>query len=151
MKNVFFRWEVSDCTGWGVYGFNLLSWTLKNPAYRAIPLQWPPLFLYPVDFLMYRMLKEAETSWTRATPGHDDTVLSALGNWNPTLPGRAADERKRPHGSLGVMFFEANPLKKEQVDEILGIRSNSCGFIVESRRSSRHGYSKPARIPGCRY
>ena len=90
----------------------------ENPAYRAIPLLWPPLFLYPVDFLMYRMLKEAETSWTRVTPGHDDTVLSALGNWNPTLPGRAAGERKRPHGSLGVMFFEANPLKKEQIDEI---------------------------------
>lgn len=118
MKNVFFRWEVSDCTGWGVYGFNLLSWTLKNPTYRAIPLQWPPLFLYPVDFLMYRMLKEAETSWTGATPGHDDPVLFALGNWNPALPGRAAGERKRPHRKLGVMFFEANPLKKEQIDEI---------------------------------
>lgn len=109
MTNIVFDWGISDYHGWGVYGFNLLYWTQKNPNAKVIPKVWPPSFLYPVDPLVYRLLRDAEASWRNVVIGPQDVRLSTLANQIKPPP---FDKSAR---DIGVIFFECNPLKEPEI------------------------------------
>lgn len=111
--NIFFDWEVSDVSGWGIYGFNLLYWTLRNPKYKAVPLptNWPSKFLYLIDPLTNKSLKDAEVAWTGLKAKDGDFLLSS----SVEKARRSIAEKCQ---QWSVIFFEANPLERNQVENI---------------------------------
>jgi glycosyltransferase involved in cell wall biosynthesis len=113
MRNIVFNWAVSDCFGWGVYGLNLLNWTLKDPRYRIIAKQWPPLFLHPINPLLGLELRKLETSWKKIVWHSDDIFLTSLGNCD----AQRQSQRRRAR-EWGVIFFESNPLPKSELERL---------------------------------
>ena len=111
MQNIFFNWEVSDISGWGIYGLNLLYWTLRKPNYRAVSLNWLPKFLYPVDPLAYKILKEVESTWKEIAVKDGDILLSSSVN----RARRPTSEKCR---QWNVIFFETKPLQPPQIDNL---------------------------------
>lgn len=106
-SNLFFNWGVGDHWGWGVYGFNLLYWSMIEGDLLPVPIVWPPSFRYPQDPITHGLIKQAESKWQSGIEAKDgDIMLSALGN---TINKQSIT--KKLH-EVGVIFFETNPLPK---------------------------------------
>ena len=105
MRKLFYNFPLTDHHGWGVYGSNLLLQGYKSKLFKPIPIQWPPSFLYPVDPITLRILKENEASWGHGLLAEDgDFMLSAFGN---EVIRQAVNRRMV---EIGITFFEQNPL-----------------------------------------
>jgi len=105
MRKLFYNFPLTDHHGWGVYGSNLLLQGYKSELFKPIPIQWPPSFLYPVDPITLRILKESEASWGHGLSAEDgDFMLSAFGN---NVTKQVVNTKMV---EIGITFFEQNPL-----------------------------------------
>jgi len=108
-SNLFFNWGVGDHFGWGIYGLNLLYWSMVKGEMLPVPIIWPPSFRYPQDPITHYLLKEAESKWhTGVSAQEGDVMLSGLGN---TINKQVTTKKIR---EIGVIFFENNPLPLEE-------------------------------------
>jgi glycosyltransferase involved in cell wall biosynthesis len=108
-SNLFFNWGVGDHFGWGIYGLNLLYWSMLKGEMLPVPIVWPPSFRYQQDPITHYLLKEAESKWhTGVSAQEGDVMLSALGN---TINKQVITKKMR---EIGVIFFEKNPLPLEE-------------------------------------
>ena len=108
-SNLFFNWGIGDHFGWGIYGLNLLYWSMLKGEMLPVPIVWPPSFRYPQDPITHYLLKKAESPWqTGVSAQEGDVMLSGLGN---TINKQAITKKMR---EIGVIFFETNPLPLEE-------------------------------------
>jgi len=109
-KNIFFSWEISDHSGWGVYGLNLFMRAGNTPPFRAVPVQWPPSFLYPVDPITeLQMMDRLKLFEGNVEARRGDYMLTALGNTIKQYEVAAGIKE------IGVIFFEINPLPAAEI------------------------------------
>jgi glycosyltransferase involved in cell wall biosynthesis len=103
-----FTWRVSDYTGWGVYGFNLLVHGYKSSNFQML-LGQDPSFLYPLDPLTDKYLTlHLSGSGNFLDLQSDDILLTALGNSNASMS-------PKKHRNIGVIFCETSPLPEAEV------------------------------------
>jgi len=113
MKKLFYNFPLTDHHGWGVYGLNLLLQGYKNNHFKPIPINWPPSFLYPVDPITHKILKENEASWGSGISAEDgDFMLSAFGN------EVTKQNVTKKMVEIGITFFEQNPLPVSQINQL---------------------------------
>lgn len=112
-SNLFFNWGIGDHWGWGIYGFNLLYWSMLEGEFLPVPIVWPPSFRYPQDPITYQLIKQAESKWQSGINAKDgDIMLSALGN---VINKQSITKKLR---EIGVIFFETNPLPSIEKDKL---------------------------------
>lgn len=112
-SNLFFNWGIGDHWGWGIYGFNLLYWSMLEGEFLPVPIVWPPSFRYPQDPITYQLIKQAESKWQSGINAKDgDIMLSALGN---VINKQSITKKLR---EIGVIFFETNPLPNIEKDKL---------------------------------
>ena len=110
-RKLCFDWEISDHSGWGIYGFNLLMYGQKNENFQLVPLV-PPSFLYPLDSLSHKFLtKGLLPPNTRIDMTSQDIYLSTLGNSNTPAA-------KREFRNIGIIFSEGNPPLDEEIQKL---------------------------------
>lgn len=81
MKKLFFDWEISDHTGWGIYGLNLLINGIKDQRFDVYPLNWPPSFKYPLNpIISLELDKYLSNKAPNTIVNTGDILLTALGN-----------------------------------------------------------------------
>lgn len=112
-SNLFFNWGIGDHWGWGIYGFNLLYWSMLEGEFLPVPIVWPPSFRYPQDPITYQLIMQAESKWQSGINAKDgDIMLSALGN---VINKQSITKKLR---EIGVIFFETNPLPNIEKDKL---------------------------------
>lgn len=110
-RRLCFDWEISDHSGWGIYGSNLLMYGQKNQHFQPVPLV-KPSFLYPLDPLLHKFLTEGlPPPNTQINMTSQDILLSSLGNSN-------APDAKKEFRNIGVIFSERNPLPKDEIQKL---------------------------------
>lgn len=143
MKKLFFDWGISDNSGWGIYGSNLLWYGMQDPRYEIFPLDWPPSFIYPINPIIaleidkYLNKRDPTTIITKG-----DTLLTALGN---TI------EKKDKDGVLkeiGVIFFEANPLPKSEIENLKKFNAIISGSTWNHQQLESAGIKNELVIQG---
>ncbi len=110
MKNYHFSFGVSDQSGWGVFGFNLVIESYFQKLFNAIP-HTEIRFSIPLDPILHRVLKELEPIWKSSSSVRaGDTVLAALGN-----AGIRKSAFEQHVKQVGLIFFEHNPLPAHEI------------------------------------
>jgi len=110
MKNYHFTFGISDQTGWGIYGYNLVLEAWLQKLFFPVP-QGSIDLLIRLDPVTSRIFSELEDVWRTAPAIRDgDAVLVSTGNAGAR---RFATEKKVKQA--GLIFFEHNPLPVEQV------------------------------------
>jgi glycosyltransferase involved in cell wall biosynthesis len=144
MNKLFFDWGISDHSGWGVYGSNLLMFGIKDSRYDIYPLDWPPSFIYPPNPIaaleIDKYFSQKKTDSTIVSKG--DILLTALGN---------AVEKKDREGILkeiGIIFFEANPLKEINLTNLRKFSSIITGSTWNQQQLEAHGIQNELVIQG---
>jgi len=114
---ILFNWGISDTTGWGIYGLNLLIYGNKHRKYdlRAIN---KANFLYPLDPFVSKIIAEKTNLSHPIALKQDDIFLAALG-------ADLLSPRNNKYRHIGVIFHESNPLTKEHVAHL-----NKFEFII---------------------
>lgn len=143
MKKLFFDWGVSDHTGWGVYGSNLLLTGMKDPRLGIYPLDWPPSFLYPINpIIALQIDKYLGNKPTNTIINDKDILLTALGN---------SVEKKANEGGLkeiGVIFFEANPLPPKNIEMLKTFTAIITGSTWNQQQLEKYGIKSELIIQG---
>jgi len=142
-KKLLFNWGLSDTTGWGIYGMNLLEWGMKSDSFRLIPFHWPPSLLYPINQLRIAQLEgfakslEGDQSWSA-----NDIALIHLGNQIqiPTF--------NSPIKEVGVTFFESNPVSQENIDKLKRLHAVVTGSSWNSQKLAEAGVPNHFQIQG---
>jgi glycosyltransferase involved in cell wall biosynthesis len=114
---ILFNWGISDTTGWGIYGLNLLIHGHKHFKYDLRGIN-KAQFLYPLDPFASKIVSEKTNSSPPIVLKQDDIFLAALG----------ADLQSPTHNKyrhIGVIFHESNPLSEEHVAHL-----NKFEFII---------------------
>jgi glycosyltransferase involved in cell wall biosynthesis len=116
-RKIIFNWGISDTTGWGIYGLNLLINGNLNPAFD-IRSNNKPSFLYPPEPFAKKILSEKICLDGSFRLGKDDVYLAALGN-TPISPSH------NQFRHVGIIFNEVNPLPKETINHF-----NKFEFLI---------------------
>lgn len=113
MKNLLFDWGISDHSGWGIYGLNLLLSGIQDTRFQISPLEWPPSFLYPTNpIAALEIDRYFRNRGKTSSVSSGDILLTALGN---SIEPRSKDVSLK---ELGIIFFEANPLNKTSIESL---------------------------------
>jgi glycosyltransferase involved in cell wall biosynthesis len=113
MKNYHFSFGVSDQSGWGIFGFNLVIEAYLQKLFNPIP-HADIQFSIPLDPISHRILKDLEPIWkSSCSIRTGDTVLAALGN-----AGMQKSTLKEKVKHVGLTFFEHNPLPANEIKSL---------------------------------
>jgi glycosyltransferase involved in cell wall biosynthesis len=113
MKNYHFAFGVSDQSGWGVFGFNLVIEAYLQKLFNPIP-HTEINFSIPLDPISHRIFKDLEPIWKSSSSMRaGDTVLIALGNTG--VQKLALEEKVK---QVGLTFFEHNPLPQNEIKSL---------------------------------
>lgn len=113
MKNCHFAFGVSDQSGWGVFGFNLILEAYVQKLFNPIP-HTEIKFSIPLDPISHRIFKSLEPVWKSSTSIRaGDTVLIALGNTGVQKLALGKDVKQ-----VGLTFFEHNPLAAGEIKSL---------------------------------
>lgn len=113
MKNYHFSFGVTDQTGWGIFGFNLVIEAYLQKLFNAIP-HTEIQFSIPLDPITHRIFRNLEPIWRSSSSIRTgDTVLAALGNTE--VQKRALEEKVK---QVGLTFFEHNPLPANEIKSL---------------------------------
>jgi glycosyltransferase involved in cell wall biosynthesis len=142
-KKLLFNWGISDTTGWGIYGMNLLEWGMKSEAFRLIPFHWPPSLLNSINQLRIMQLEtfaksmEGDQSWNS-----NDIALIHLGNQIqiPTFNSSIKE--------VGVIFFESNPVSQENIEKLKKLHAVVTGSSWNSEKLTEAGVPNYFQIQG---
>ena len=141
--NIFFSWEVSDHSGWGVYGFNLFMRAGHTPPFRAVPVKWPPSFLYPVDPISeLQMMDRLSLFEGNVEARRGDYMLTALGNTIKKYEVAAGIKE------IGVIFFEINPLPAAEIEKLKTFDAIVAGSTWNQEKLAEMGVASERVIQG---
>jgi glycosyltransferase involved in cell wall biosynthesis len=113
MKNYHFSFGVSDQSGWGLFGFNLVIEACLQKLFNPIP-HTEIRFSIPLDPISHRIFKDLEPIWKSSSSIRTgDTVLAALGNTG--VQKLALEEKVK---QVGLTFFEHNPLPANEIKSL---------------------------------
>ena len=143
MKKLFFDWGISDHTGWGVYGSNLLLSGMRDPRFEIYPIDWPPSFIYPLNPIIALEIDKYLGNKPLNTIINDgDILLTALGN--------SVDKKDLEgcHKEIGVIFFEASPLAHQDIEKLKKFTSIITGSTWNHQLLKNWGINNQLVIQG---
>jgi glycosyltransferase involved in cell wall biosynthesis len=141
MKNCHFTFGISDQTGWGIYGFNLVVEAWLQKLFFPIP-QGSIDFLVRLDPVTSRIFSELEAVWRTMPAVQDgDTILVAAGNAG--LQKYATQKKVK---QVGLIFFEHNPLGEDQVRVLRELALVVAGSTWNADRLKESGVERARLI-----